>query len=70
MVVSQGEAFFVLAIGAVPRLCMVSPRPFGADFGAYMRPGATVDYFEIVSLFPNVTEPPNAGSCLVYPEPR
>jgi hypothetical protein len=69
MVVSQGEALFVLTSGAVSRLCMVSSRPFGADLGAYMRLEATVDYFEIVSLFPNVTEPPIAGSCLVYPGP-
>ena len=31
MVVSQGEAFFVLAREAVLRLCMVISRPFGAD---------------------------------------
>ena len=41
MVVSQGEALFVLASEAVSRLCMVSSRPFGADFGANLRPEAT-----------------------------
>lgn len=51
MVVSQGEALFVLASEAVSRLCMVSSRPFGADFGANLRPEATVNYFEFVSLF-------------------
>ena len=51
MVVSQGEAFFVLAREAVSRLCMVSSRPFGADFCANLRPEATVNYFEFVSLF-------------------
>ena len=51
MVVSQGEAFFVLASEAVSRLCMVSLRPFGADFGANLMPEAAVNYFEFVSLF-------------------
>ena len=51
MVVSQGEALFVLAREAVSRLCMVSSRPFGADFGANLRPEATVNYFEFVSFF-------------------
>ena len=51
MVVSQGEVLFALASEAVSRLCMVSSRPFGADFGANLEPEATVDYFEFVSLF-------------------
>ena len=50
MVVSQGEALFVLAREVVSRLCMVSSRPFGADFGAYLRPEAKVNYFEFISL--------------------
>ena len=51
MVVSHGEALFVLAREVVSRPCMVSSRPFVAAFGANLRPEDTMNYFEFVSLF-------------------